>query len=169
MTAGRFFYVGAFAILAGFCGVGLTWIVVGLLANTIFKNNADKFVSESMPVLTGGWVVGFIVGLVVSLFVARTEAKTEKEIEKKYIGSGGRGKIYLGAPLFVIAALSLLFERLAQIVGEKAVAYVALGIALIIVAMSLVLYNRIPERFIIPVGIIGWLLIVLLAFGLIFL
>jgi hypothetical protein len=69
----------------------------------------------------------------------------------------------------LFAALSLLFERLAQIVGEKAVAYVALGIALIIVAMSLVLYNRIPERFIIPVGIIGWLLIVLLAFGLIFL
>ena len=43
--------------------------------------------------------------------------------------------------------------------------YACLAFVLVIVAASLFLRDRIPKRFIVPIGIIGWLLTVLLAVG----
>jgi hypothetical protein len=55
--------------------------------------------------------------------------------------------------------LTPLFEQLPRPFGEKYFVYVALGIVLAITAVSLFLYDRIPKRFIIPIGIVGWMLI----------
>jgi hypothetical protein len=134
--------------------------VVGFLAKIIFKDfdNQLDFAAKSMPILIAGGIICFIVGLVVSLNVAKADPKTEEEIEKKYIGLSGRVKIYLGAPVFVMALLACFFERLLDKVGAATGAYVALGIALVIIAVSLVLYDRIPAKLIIPIGIIGWML-----------
>jgi len=152
--------IGGFAVLAGLSGFGLTWLVIGFFAKGIFKNTNDQldFAAKSMPILIAGGIIGFIVGLVVSLKVAKADPKTEEEIEKKYIGLGGRVKIFLGAPVFVMALLARFFEGLLDKVGAAMGAYIALGIALVIIAVSLVLYDRIPAKFIIPIGIIGWML-----------
>jgi hypothetical protein len=152
--------IGGFAVLAGLAGFGLTWLVVGFWAIHIYKNVNDQFVfaAKSMPVLIAGGIIGFIVGLVVSVKVARADPKTKEEIEKKYVGLGGRLQIFLGAPVFVMALLVRFFERLLDKAGGSTGAYVALGIILVMVAVSLVLYDRIPAKLIIPIGVIGWML-----------
>ncbi len=152
--------IGGFAVLAGLAGFGLTWLVVGFWAIHIYKNVNDQFVfaAKSMPVLIAGGIIGFIVGLVVSAKVAKADPKTEEEIERKYVGLGGRLRIYLGFPFFVMALLTSLLGQLPRLVGEKYFVYVALGIVLAITAVSLFLYDRIPKRFIVPIGIVGWML-----------
>ncbi len=165
----RVLSVGGFAVLSGFCGVGATWIVVALFTKDVLKNDAsNKLETVILPRLVIGGVLGFIVGLVAALLVVKAGLKTQGKIERKFIGPTDRLRIYFGAPLFVIAVSSVFFERLLHMVGVGTGAYVGLGIALAIIAVSLFLYDRISKRFIIPVGIIGWLLTVVLVVGLFF-
>jgi hypothetical protein len=174
--------IGGFSVLAGLSGFGLTWLVVGTIAGFCFKTMDGKidFFARSMPLLIVGGMFGFAVGFVVSLKKAKadpeTERETEKEkfelepekktskpgIEEKYVGFGGRIKIYLGTPIFVVALLAPFFERLLSKYGAEAGAFIALGIFLVIIAVSLVLYDRIPAKLIIPIGIIGWMLTLLI-------
>lgn len=102
--------------------------------------------------------MGFIIGLVVSLKTVKAGPKAIAEFERKNVGFGERMRIYLGFPFFVMALLTPLFRQLPQLVGEKYFIYVALGIVLVIIAVSLFLYDRISKRFIVPIGIVGWML-----------
>jgi hypothetical protein len=169
ITASRILSVFGFSVLSGLCGIGLISVVLGVFANhnPHFKDNGDRlgFLADNMSVFMIGGIVGFIVGLVISLKVANADPKIEEEMEKKYVGQTGRSKIYLGAPIFVIAMLGFFFEKLLHLVGSEMGAYVGLGIALAIIAASLFLYDRIPAKFIVPIGIIGWLLTLALALG----
>ena len=161
ITASRILSIVGFTVLAGLCGFGTTWLVIGFLAKGIFKtvDNQFDFAAKSMPILIAGGIIGFIIGLVVSLKVAKADPKTEEEVEKKYIGQTGRMKIYMGAPVFVIVVIDgLFFESFLNTFGSAIGACIGLGIALAIIAVSLFLYDLIPEKFIIPIGIIGWLL-----------
>jgi hypothetical protein len=152
--------IGGFTILAGLFGSGLAWLVTGLYAKMVFNTVEEQldFAGKSMPFMIAGGIIGLIVGFFVSASVARADPKTEEEIERKYVGPGGRGRIYFGAPLFVMALLAQHFERLLDKVGARTGVYVALGICLVIFAVSLVLYDRIPPKLVVPIGIIGWLL-----------
>lgn len=167
ITVSRIFSVGGFAILAGLSGFGATWLVVGILAKVIFKTIDSQldFAAKSMPILIAGGIVGFIIGLVASLKVAMADPKTEAEVETKYIGQTGRMKIYMGAPVFIIAVfVAPFFEKLLRMFGTATGAYMELGIALVIIAASLYLYDRIPEKIILPIGIIGWMLTLAMIF-----
>lgn len=152
--------IGGFTLLSGLFGVGLVWLVTGLYAKMVFKTIPDQldFAGKSMPFLITGGIIGFIVGFFVSVSVARADPKTEEEIERKYVGPSGCARIYFGAPLFVMALLSQYFERLLDKLGAKMGVYVALGVCLAIVAVSLVLYQRLPPKFVVPIGIMGWML-----------
>jgi uncharacterized membrane protein len=152
-----------FSVLCAFFGVGVAWIPIGILAKT-FKPHSDRFVSEIMPILIAGGVIGLVAGLIISIRMARLDKKTAQKIEKKFLGRGDQLRIYFGAPLFVICACLPVFERLSHRFGDNIAIYISLGL-IGVLAFSLFLYDRIPARFIIPVGIIGWLLIVLAAFG----
>ena len=163
ITGSRILSIGGFAVLAGLCGFGATWLVAGFLAKEIFKTVDEQldFATKSMPILIAGGIISFIIGLVVSLKVAKADPKTEAEVEKKYIGQDGRLKIYFGAPIFIMAAIAMLtplFDSLERNAGPNIAPYIMLGIALIILAAAWTLYDHIPERFIIPIGIIGWML-----------
>jgi hypothetical protein len=169
ITISRILSVGGFAVLAGLSGFGATWLVVGILAKVIFKTIDSQldFAAKSMPILMIGGIVGFIIGLVISLKVATADPKTEEEVEKKYIGQTGRLKIYFGAPIFIMAAagmLTSLFESLERLIGPSVAPYVMLGMALLILAAAWALYDHIPEKVIIPIGIIGWMLTLSLIF-----
>jgi len=155
----RILSIIGFSILSGMFGLGVTWIVVAF----VFVRGNDDRLTKIMPLLLIGGIVGLIVGIVVALRVAKTDPETEEAIERKYIGRSGRMKIYVGAPMAVMAGLTFLFgESFLNKVGDATGAYLGLGIFLVILAMSLFLHDRIPEKFIIPIGIIGWLLILLL-------
>lgn len=152
--------IGGFSILAGMCGFGATWLVVGIIAAIRFKTLDEKFdfAAKSMPILIAGGILGFVVGFMIFLKKAKAGPKIIAESERKYIRSSDRLRIYFGFPVFFIALLTPLFERLPRLVGEKYFIYVTLGIALAVIALSLVLFDRIPKRFIVPIGIIGWML-----------
>jgi hypothetical protein len=164
-NSSRFLSIVGFVVLSAFCGVGIAWIVVGLLANSIFKTHADGFIAKSMPILLAGGLLGLIIGVVVAVRATRKDPETAKRIEKKYIRPSDRMRIYFGAPIFVTAISAFFFERLLRAVGTGAGAYIGLGVFLAIIFLSLFLYDRIPAELIIPIGIIGWLLTVLLAIG----
>jgi hypothetical protein len=160
----RILSVVGFSVLSTFFGVGVAWLVVGILA-ALFKQHGDQLIAGSMPILVAGGALGFLVGLVISVRVAKADQETEQKIEKKYVGRRGRMQIYFGAPLFVVAASTPLLDTLSHHFGDRIAIYSYFGFFLTVIAMSLFLYNRVPERFIIPIGIVGWLLIVLFAVG----
>jgi hypothetical protein len=62
-----------------------------------------------------------------------------------------------------IVAMAPAYDWLAQIFGEHVAPYVGLGVAGIIAIAALTLYDHIPQHFIIPIGVVGW--IVTLALG----
>ena len=156
----RILSVGGFSILSGFSAFGLTWLVVGIIAGIRFKTLDEKFdfAAKNMPILIAGGIAGFIIGLVYSLKTAKAGPKAIVDFEREYVGFRGRMRIYMGAPIFVIALIAPFFESLLKKFGTETGVYVALGVALAIVGVSLFLYGRIPAKFIIPTGIIGWLL-----------
>jgi hypothetical protein len=101
------------------------------------------------------------VGIIASLRVAKLPSRTEKAIEDKYVGFWGRVKIYLGAPVFIMAATGMLTpaeKLLTRAWGDGIATYVTLGIVLVVIALSLFLYDHTPKKLIVPIGIIGWLL-----------
>ena len=157
--------IGGFSVLAGFFGFGLTWLVVGITGAVRFKtsNQIFDFAAKSFPMLIAGGIVGSIIGFVYALKTASAGPKATVKFERKYVGSGGRIRIYMGLPLLVTVLLTPVFGRLPRLVGEKYFIYVVLGIVLAVVALSLFLYDRIPQRWVMPIGIIGWLLTLALA------
>jgi len=156
----RILSVGGFSVLAGFCAFGLSWLVILIIAGIHFKTLGEKidFWAKCMPILKAGGIVGFFIGLVISLKTAKAGPKAIAESKIKYIGFRGRIRIYMGAPIFVIALIAPFFESLLNKLGTETGVYVALGIALAIVAVSLFLYERVPAKYIVPTGIVGWLL-----------
>ena len=160
ITGLRLLSVVGFAILAGLSGFGLTWLVFGIITANRFKSVVEALdhAGKSMPILVAGGIIGFTVGLIVSIKVAKADPKKEEEIVRKYVGYRGGVRIYFGAPVFVIGLAAPFFERLLNRLGTETGTYVALGAALAVIAASLFLYDRIPAKYIIPIGIIGWLL-----------
>ena len=155
-NASRLLSALGFVVLSTFCGIGFTWMIIGFFAGAM-----NSFVAKSMPILALGGVLGFATGLVVALRVARAGPQAQARLEKKYIRPSDRVRIYLGAPMFIGAVISIpLLERNLNM-------YVWLGIFLAIIALSLFIHDRLPQRSIIPIGIIGWLLTIMfgLAYG----
>jgi hypothetical protein len=152
--------IGGFTVLAGSCGVGVTWLVVGVIAKIRFNTLDEQlvFTGKSMPILIAGGFVGFIIGVAISFKVVKASPRTQIELERKFLRPSDYLHIYFGFPFFIIALATPFFKWLPRLFGESYFVYVALGIALAIIAASMVLYDRIPKRFIIPIGIIGWLL-----------
>jgi hypothetical protein len=160
----RVLSIVGFSILSGLFGLGLTWLVVGIYAKFAIKTLDAQldFAAKNMPILVVGGVVGFIAGIIVSLRVAKLDPRTKKIIEKKYIGAGGQLYVYFGVPMFVFVLLVFCFgERFLNKVGTATGAYLGIGIFLVVLTTSLVLYDHIPKKLIVPFGILGWLLILL--------
>jgi hypothetical protein len=83
-------------------------------------------------------------------------------MNEKHIGPGGRFMIFSGVPTFGVAVLICVQDWVERLVGQNASPYVTFGVIAILFVLSMVLSNRIPERLIIPIGIISWVLTVLL-------
>jgi hypothetical protein len=73
------------------------------------------------------------------------------------IDEGARRMIYCGAPLCVLVALTGIGCSLENRALDKVWPYVFLGTVLIVFVLGMIAYNFIPKRFILPLGIVGWL------------
>ncbi|HEV2695879.1 MAG TPA: hypothetical protein VG347_23520 [Verrucomicrobiae bacterium] len=158
------FLVG-FSVLSGMFGLGLTWLVFAVTVLPWFKSSNHGFdpIAWCMPVLLIGGVAGFIIGLIFSLKKAAGGTAAVAEFDRDYVGGRGRGHIYAGFPLLIVALLTPFFDRITRLVGQKYDVYVFLGIALVVFVTIIILQEKIPERWTMLMGIIGWLLILLLA------
>jgi hypothetical protein len=65
--------------------------------------------------------------------------------------------IFCGVPL-CISGLFTLIAATKHIVTENVYPYVFCGMAIILTAFSMVAYNFIPKRLILPLGIAGWII-----------
>jgi hypothetical protein len=155
-----------FSILSAFFGVGIGW-VIAIILQVVFDSHGDSIIAGCEPILAAGGVVGLVIGLVVSVRVAKSDPKTKRKVQKRFVGRGSRMQIYFGVPAFIVAFGSpLILSRLTHILGDRGAAYVWLGFVAVVLVVSYIIRDHIPERFIIPIGIIGWLLVVLGAIGL---
>ena len=156
----RLFSIIGFAVLSTLFGVGLAWVSFALWAGAS-KRDFTTTVDSSVPFMLGGATLGLSVGLAIAIWVSRSGLKIEEKIIARFVRRGDRLRIYGGAPFAVsIGLFFLLLPHLERIVGSDVGPYVALGVFLAIQALGLFLYDRIPPKYIIPIGVIGWLLIV---------
>jgi len=150
-----------FSVLSAFFGVGVAWIGVMILA-AIFKSQDDSIIAGCLPMLAAGGAGGLVTGLIVSVRVAKSAAQTRRKVQKRFVGRGAQMQIYSGVPVFIVAiGTSLLLGRLAPILGDRVAAYVWLGFVAVVLVLSFIMRDHIPERLLIPIGIIGWLLLIL--------
>lgn len=150
-----------FAVLSALSGIGFASIVVGILANQKPRSAADELVAGSLPTLALGGALGFVAGVVVSIAVLKQNAARDANIEERYVGAGGRLKIYFGVPVLILVLLFPLLRSLGRLVGQNADVYVILGVVLVVVALSLMLYDHIPPRLVIPLSVVAWMLALL--------
>jgi quinol-cytochrome oxidoreductase complex cytochrome b subunit len=77
---------------------------------------------------------------------------------------GARGMIFFGVSVSILAVLTWIDESLQHMVNDKILCCIFLGEAGIATALGLIAYRIIPKRFILPIGIIGWLIFFLILF-----
>ena len=63
---------------------------------------------------------------------------------------------YSGVPCFFLVLLGPAFEPLARAIGDIAAVWTFLAIFLVIVGISLAIFDRIPRRIILPLGFSAW-------------
>ena len=73
------------------------------------------------------------------------------------VGEGGRRGIFFGVPAMLCAVLMCTGEQVAGIVGERAWPYVIYGFGAVFAVGGMLLYNHVPRRLVIPLGIAGWI------------
>jgi hypothetical protein len=73
------------------------------------------------------------------------------------VGPGVRWFVFGGFPMIAMALLACCYESLVRVVGERPAPYVGLGIAAVVWIGSLVVYDYIPKRLILPIGVVGWI------------
>ena len=85
-------------------------------------------------------------------------------MSERQIGPSVRWIVFWGGPAAIVAVLMCNYEFLVRAVGEKTAPFLGLGIAGVVSIISLLLYDRIPTRLLIRIGIIGWILTLLLGY-----
>ena len=78
------------------------------------------------------------------------------------IGEGGRRLIFFGLPMVGLALLPCAIlpraeQSIAQAIGNSGLGWFIYGTGAVIIVLGMVLYSHIPKRFVIPLGIAGWI------------
>ena len=158
----RLFLIGGLSVIGGFAGAGAASVVAVLAAGSMSKTRGDEFVAGSGPLVLSGGVLGLAGGFMLALLLFRKRAASaQAKFERRYIGAGGLWAVYSGFPMFFVALCMMLgYETLAHMTGEGAAPYVGLFVFMVIVGVSLYFFDRIPRSLILPIGFLGWMLLV---------
>ena len=73
------------------------------------------------------------------------------------INESSRQMIFLGVPAIGFAVLICEGEVIAHVVGEKAFPYVLFGLMALFLMCGFIAYNVVPKKWVLPLGIAGWL------------
>ena len=80
------------------------------------------------------------------------------EKKPRRIGVFGRWIIFWGASMFVLFLAAARYDVLTHVFGSKFDSYALLGIACLLWIISRILFDRIPQKLALLIGIIGWIL-----------
>jgi hypothetical protein len=86
--------------------------------------------------------------------------EVQKFMDKKpdYLGRSGRWLIFAGLPMMLVAVLFVCFENnLERKVGTRAFPYFLYFTPLVILVAGQLVYEHLPKRLLIPLGVIGWI------------
>jgi hypothetical protein len=73
------------------------------------------------------------------------------------IDEGTRRFNFLGLPAMGFGALMCYGENIAHVVGEKAYPYIFFGAMIVFTVIGMIIYNFVPKRWVVPLGIAGWI------------
>jgi cytochrome c biogenesis factor len=148
----------SFTILASFCGVGLAGMTVLSRARHLSKAIAEKAMMQSEPMLIAGGLIGLTAGIIISTVMLKVDTREVEELEREQISTRGQLYIYFGLPVFLIVLLAPVFGVLVPLGRANADPFIYLAAVLAILALSLLVYDRISAPYRFRIGIVGWLL-----------
>jgi hypothetical protein len=122
------------------------------------------------PLFVLGWITGAIVSFNFFKSVFKTSGKTkfaQEQKERKYFGYGGMGAqlnwwVFLGIPVPLTAILIFAIEPFARTTGEKS--GIAIGAIVVMMAATMFICDRLSQRLVFRLGILGWVLTFALGF-----
>ena len=162
----RNFSIAALTVLGGFCGMGIMWIIICIVA-PLLKIPENKFLPLIFPSFITSWIVSAIVSFFFfrSVFKAKGRTKfVQEQMEGKYVGYGGLSSqlnwwLFIGIPTPLIISLVLILEQFARTVGQKTAVVFA---AIMMVGVPVMYFSdRIPRRIVIRLGLLGWALTII--------
>lgn len=163
--------IAALTILGGFTGMGVAWIVYGIIG-AVFKIPVDRlFVLKLVwPVFIAGWILGAIVSFFFFKSVFKTDGRSGYSRDQKQsnyrVRSDARGNLdwwlFLGVPAPLVALAIIAVGGLA-LAGEQK-AYGSLIVSMVILGGTMYFCDRIPRRLVSWLGIFGWLLALIVAY-----
>ncbi len=159
----RLLSIAVLTILGGFTGMGVIWIVCGMV-NSLLKIPFEKLLAVTFPLFVIGWIVGALISLVFFRSVFKTSGRTEfsqEQEQRRYLGYGGLDArlnwwVFLGMPISLTGILIFFIEPFAHTVGEQA--GFAVGAIMVVFATSMYFCDRISQRLVFRFGILGWAL-----------
>lgn len=165
----RLFSVAALTILGGFTGMGVIWIISALVVS-ILRIPLERLFSIMFPLFVVGWITGAIVSFNFFKSVFKTSETTkfaQEQKQRKYFGYGGLDAelnwwVFLGIPVPLTAILIFATEPFARTVGEKS--GIAVGAIVLMFAVTMFFCDRLPQRLVFRLGILGWVMTSALGF-----
>jgi hypothetical protein len=159
----RIFSIAALTILGGFTGMGVIWIVSATVAS-ILKISFERLFSVILPLFVIGWTAGAIISFYFFKSVFKTTGRTkfaQEQTQRKYLGYGGLDAVmnwwtFLGIPVPLTGILIFAIEPFARSVGEKS--GIAVGAVVVMFAASIYICDKLPQRLVFRLGILGWVL-----------
>ncbi len=158
--------LAALTVLGGFTGMGVFWIIYGIIAGIILRVLVDKFFGSNVifPIFATGWILGAIISFFFFRFAFKANGRTrfkQEQIQKKYFGPGRAGWdlnwwVFLGIPASLMAVLLLALAPFAHTDEQKS--YGAIILAMIVLGTCLYLSDKMPHRLVLWLGLLGWVL-----------
>lgn len=159
----------ALSVLSGFTGMGVFWVVV---CPVLMVSNpaGGKFLPYILPLLFTGWVVGAVIGFFFFRSIYQTKGRTrfrQEQIAKKYLGEGGLDMdlsmlVFAGIPIPLTAIALLILEPLTRTDAQKS--GVAVAAIVVMFAVSMILCERLPHRWVFRLGLSGWVVSVVIGY-----
>jgi hypothetical protein len=143
--------------------MGVIWILSGIVIS-ILKIPFEKLLPLTFRLFVIGWIVGAIISFVFSRSFFKTTGRTkfsQEQKQRKYLGYGGLDAelnwwVFLGIPVPLTAILIFAIEPFARTVGEKS--GIAVGVIVVMFAATMFFCDRLPQRLVFRLGILGWVL-----------
>jgi hypothetical protein len=158
----RGFLVVALTILGGFTGMGIFWIIYGIIA-AILRIPEEKLFQTKVIFLLfpPGWILGAIVSFFFFRSVFKADGETQfkqEQIQRKYFGSRGSDTdwwVFLGVPVPLTLPLIFFIDRFVYENWE--ISAVAIVSIIAIFGPCLYFCDKVPRRLIMRLGILGWM------------